>query len=212
MSVLLPFPEYLPYDHGFGITVQGGEYNATMKVRVDHVQKVRRGWRYSLMIDEIGDRDKREYLQILYDRPHSFARTSNVSMLILVRNIFRGIVNRRKNAQASKRRLPNIAIPFAVQSREAGEVNVVGFDYNNIVVRGRAGLPDKLTFAFGEGVEAVGYRGFDGDTHRDVVLYEIENWKELAGNSRLRKFITRILTRGDVEKGRGTDQRAAQSA
>lgn len=191
MALRLSFPEYLPYDRSFWITVHGEEYTANMKVRVDHVQKVRKGWRYSLVITEIEDADKREYMQILYDRPHSFARTSNVSMTILISNIVRGIRSKRRNARLIKRQLPDIATSFVLQSQEAGEVNVVGFDYANMLVQGGKNLPKTLTVAFGEKVKMIGHKV--NVRHHNAVRYKIDNWKELAENPDLRQFLMQML-------------------
>lgn len=195
MAVLLKTPEYLPVDEDFAVTLQEGNYLATMKVRLNHVQKMRSRWRYSLSITEIDAINKNEYLQILYDRNHPYARKIDVDFDTVIKCVFRGLT-RKKSVQQNK--LPQIDLPLSLDTSEIGVVKSIALDYKNITLSGNKEFPNELTIHFSNLIQCVCTKVLDTRENRvnrkqRIALYEINNWKNLAKDPAFRKTIFDLM-------------------
>lgn len=84
MVIQIPLTLENKLPKSFTITLQDDRYQATMYVRVKVIKEIENKLEYSLFITGITEQNKREYLQIVYDRNHSFGRKVNTNLFSLI--------------------------------------------------------------------------------------------------------------------------------
>lgn len=193
MSILLDTPEYLPADQAFELRIKHKRYKARMDTTVKQVQQIETQWQYGLMITEMEERDKSEYFQILYDRNHMFPHVVDISLFGNLRQIIKGIATHHKQ---KVRKLPRMHINTPVETEEFGTVDVLTFNYQYFSVKKQKDLPQTLTFLFENGFQ-VTCRQDDSVTatrEKNIVLYELENWKDLAIDPVFHNIVMHMLS------------------
>lgn len=84
MAVLLNHPEYLPPDVDIPVTASyrknaDTSYQATMNMQVKYVKQSGEQWKYSMMVSDISEKDRQEYLQIIYSPKRSVSASQRIS-------------------------------------------------------------------------------------------------------------------------------------
>ena len=73
-SIVLNLPKYIDYKTEWDITLRSDRYNTRFKGEIVHVHNMKDTWKYSFHIVNIEEEDKRQLLQIIYDRVPSLPR------------------------------------------------------------------------------------------------------------------------------------------
>lgn len=94
----------LPLGEEIWVAIQDNDYKAQMKVIIKQIEKMDGEWQYLLHICEIDDAQKREYLQIIYDRNHPFSQRSNITFLIVLKSIVTGWRQDSRTRKSKKRK------------------------------------------------------------------------------------------------------------
>ncbi len=193
MSILLNTPEYLPADEDFELRIKHKRYKARMDTIVRQVQQVETQWQYGLMITEIEERDKSEYFQILYDRNHMFPHVVDIELFKNLRQIVKGMTAHHKQ---KVRQLPRMHINTPVETEEFGTVNLLTFNYQYFSVKKQKNLPQTLTILF----EVTCHRddSIAAVQEKNIVLYEPENWKDLAIDPIFHNIVMHMLSPTEV--------------
>jgi cellulose synthase (UDP-forming) len=147
------------------------------------------------MITDMPDMERRQYLQILYDRDHLLPRAVDLAVLSHVQQVAKGL---RSVPRRGERRLPRLDLNLDADSPEAGAVSVINFNYKYIMLDWRADLPDRLTLELPGGIRFACARDtkFNDAPRGEPLLYLIEDWEELADDEQFRDFIMeRVLGR-----------------
>lgn len=71
-------PLYLPQNQDLIMTVRTTRYKARLKGVIVYVKPDGQGWRYSAKVEPLSEQDKRQYMQIIYDRKHSLPEQMNL--------------------------------------------------------------------------------------------------------------------------------------
>lgn len=202
VALLLDFPEYIPYDEDISVQLKDERYSAEVKGRVVHVSQLGGQWKYSIRIVGATEENRREFLQILYDRHHTLPAviSSNV-----VSDLTVNVRGRRKAFSSSNRRLPRFEIGRPVQSSECGAVTLVDFNYEYLRIGSNEALPDEITLLPGAGLQMHCKRVSGGNG----TLYRIENWKELAGSAGLKLKISEWIRQEPEPDGTAVSGRVA---
>lgn len=211
MAVLLDTPEYLPYDTAFSVETEYREYKATFKARVRQVQQEGEKWKYSLIISEITEENKSQYLQILYDRDHLLPRVITLSFMTDLLLILRGMATKYRRGE---RRLPRIDLNAQFDSPEAGTVDVVNFNYKYITFIDQKNLPDRLTLCFSSDLCVQCVKDLELNRGRlgQQLLYQIEDWEKLATNPAFRSLLLRLYSPDDAKVLENHAQKAGSPA
>jgi cellulose synthase (UDP-forming) len=185
MSVCLKDPEYLPDDDEFDVTISSDYYLAKMRCVLIHAIQKPQGWYYSLRITNIEEADRREYFQIVFDRPHTLAdklKDSAVFYDDFALNIGKRLGD---DSTFSIRKLPRIRVSEMGTLDDGSKVTVTDFNYKYAFVRGESELPkEKFTVHLESGykfeLEAVQDFPADG---KHGMLYNILNWHALVSDA-----------------------------
>lgn len=191
LSVLLENPEYLPDNEGFWLEISNERYCARLKVEVRQVWNNNGKWTYGLKILETEtERDKQEYLQIIYDRQHQFSRLIDTGVVRDTKRIYEGVMATQKK---ETRKLPRISLDKKLETAEGAKVEVVDFNYRYALIKGGKQLPSTITFSLpGSDLPVIAVKegkagAIDALLHGE--LYRIENWQELTVNPRFRSVL-----------------------
>lgn len=190
VAVVLDAPEYIPIKAAIEITMEYKDYKASFRARIRQVRQTDGLWVYSFVIVKIDEHDKEQYLQIIYDRDHIFPRVVKFNSVTLLKLIYRGL---KFLPQPGERRLPRINFGFAIKSLEAGPVEVKNFNYKYILLKKQNALPDVLTLFFTNELCFKAYLDIKLNVGMGkYLLYEIENWEELALNPAMDKYLATV--------------------
>lgn len=180
MAVVLPDPEYLPIDRDIEVSTSFKEYRTTMRARVAQVAQTNDNqWRYGLVISEISEKDRGEYLQILYDRDHFFPRTVDLGIVKDLKNVYKGLTAKSKS-EAYRR--PRISMYARLHSPDVGDVYALNFNYKYILLHAKRALPASLRVELSDEIEITCTReeSLTSATQGKTQLYQITDWEQWA--------------------------------
>src|SRR5690625_7571760 len=78
ISLIFNDPVHIPKDSQFLINVKTDIYEANLKGEVVYSRKINDVWRCAAEVNPVNELNKRQYLQIIYDRGHSLPEKLNV--------------------------------------------------------------------------------------------------------------------------------------
>lgn len=213
VSVALDFPEYIPGDRDVTIELAQGGYHAKWRGRVANVRHHNHHWIYGFAMTFIEEEDRRQLLQIVYDRnpslPTEIRRGADSTEDIMV-NLWHRADSR---APYYSRRLPRVEMEAAI-STSAGSAVLRDFNYEYLTVRflerkDRA-VPHELTLRQ-EGV-TIRCQLYDAKA-RLGACYRVENAAQLARNAQFRRMLRAWMTasRLDTQERRQRGRRLSRA-
>jgi len=198
MAVLLEKPEYLSYQEGFDVQLEYKEYNAHVTAKTLHVQQAGRYWKYSLKIINIDDENRRQYLQIVFDRDHTLPITIGSGLPKDISSILNGLTRKRVY---SNRKLPRIPMNVSLSTADGHEVEIVNFNYEYVLLKKASFLGKEVTILL-DGSEAITCIRAGERKNDDSALYMIYNWREISNRPRFREALYQLISNSlDVRKG-----------
>lgn len=106
-------PIYLPPQTTISLVVKSERYEANLDAVIVYVKEDGEGWRYSATVCPVHETDKRQYMQIIYDRKHSLPEQVNLwdtAYDDMVRNVKKRIAHPFMH----KRKMPRIPLQFPI--------------------------------------------------------------------------------------------------
>lgn len=134
ISVELKFPEYIPPDEPLTIKLATGRYQTSWKGQVANVLNISGKWRYGFAMTDISEKDKREMLQIVYDRDPSLPKEIDAG-LSTVDDIMVNIWKRAGGNSYYSRRLPRVGLFNFVKSSDGKKYLLRDFNYEYLTIR-----------------------------------------------------------------------------
>lgn len=193
LAVLLQSPEHLPYKESILVELSYKGYDARLMAKVLHVRQVGKSWKYSLQITEINDSNRRQYLQIVFDREHTLPKTIHSNLRQDTVATFKGSTSRQTE---SNRRLPRIPMNATLSTALGGQVELLNFNYEYILLKSTPTLEDNPIILWGEGMELHCER--IGEHQQGAsVLYRIQNWQELSSMASFRERTLALTSAGE---------------
>ena len=185
----LACPLYLPNDEELKFTLRSDRYRARVAGKIAYVNSEKDQWLYHVKLSgELTDKQRRQYLQLVYDRAPSLPKSMNVWV-----TAFDDIVNnataRLEKQQAEMRALPRIELDRKAVFEEGGAATLVNFNYKYFLVRDLTADAPVLTIALNRGVRIV-LEATDLPVYRaGEKLMRVVNWQELAGSKAFREVL-----------------------
>jgi len=183
MAIALPRPEYIPPDQSVLLKIRYHIYEAEMKVEIANVSASGSSWKYSLRIADIDDDNRRQYMQIVYDREHSLPKELDKNLSVFDDfNI--NLMQRVKRYRPSLRKLPRIHLELVFKTEDGHDGVIEDFNYRFASIKTSAAIslqdilvvkysPDTLfEFALLE----------NAPHHYNVQLYEVVNAEKFIYN------------------------------
>ena len=185
----LACPLYLPNDEELKFTLRSDRYRARVTGKIAYVNSEKDQWLYHVKLTgDLSDKQRRQYLQLVYDRAPSLPKSMNVWV-----TAFDDIVNnataRLEKQQAEMRALPRIELDRKAVFEEGGAATLVNFNYKYFLVRDLTADAPVLTIALNRGVRIV-LEATDLPVYRaGEKLMRVVNWQELAGSKAFREVL-----------------------
>lgn len=178
LSFTLERPDYIPDDEPIRFTVQTPYYRASFTGQLVYVKQVGSQWRYSAKITDLPAAEKRQYMQIVYDRLHSLP-TKLDSWVTAPDDLLMNAVRRTEKQTADMRALPRIKLDAAL----AG-CTLVDFNYRYALLAGLKPAPSGeeqvLPLAGGLAMVLAAPKEIKRPDSPSLYLYRVENWRQLA--------------------------------
>lgn len=195
MAVKLSFPVFLPDDEDIPILLDSGEYLSEVKARVQHVDSPRNkddGWRYCFFVVKPDESNRREFLQIVYDRDHTLAKQILPSLTLY--DDFSLNIDKRLSPSllAANRRLPRIDLGFFAVDSQGRNVMIKDFNYKYAWLSKERPPDDQeflLTIAPNVTLELKKI-AFDAVPRDGGALYQVTNLKNLLRNANFSKALS----------------------
>ena len=198
------------HDAPVEMTLHYLKYGARIQAQVVHVQQVGSAWKYSFRILSMDESNRRQYMQVVYDREHTFPKAFSSAQSIY--DDFTTILSRRTNDYMSaSRKVPRIylGLPFTLETGEGGVLE----DFNYFCAKVRADFPvqyrETLTIAYGPDIMFVlklREEGLDGDYVIDLDgpeiselrtgeanLFDVLNTEDLISNHAFGELVDEAL-------------------
>lgn len=128
LSFYVSSPIYLPEKATIKLTIQTYRYKAILEGSIVYVRKEGEGWRYSAKIWPMEEVDKRQYMQIIYDRLHSLPKQIDL-WVTAYDDIHRNLKKRVIQAFADKRKSPRIPLYYPVTFENGTRCVLHSFNY-----------------------------------------------------------------------------------
>lgn len=186
------------------ITVWTDAYKATMQCKIVNVQQERNGdhWKYGFVIQAIQEHDWRQYLQLLYDRPHSLAKRFKANASVFD-DINTNLMRRTRRKERNVRKMPRITmdLPFATADGHSGMLYDLNFEFARVDFDKALAPNETLALDFGENLVLVLMPNMVSENgnllyrivNSDEILSRpdfdaiMEQWKELEHDNTLAK-------------------------
>ena len=164
LAVLFDAPINCKTDTLVDLIIQTEIYSALLKCRLANVKQVKKKegnaeitkWQYGFIIEEVDEENKRQYFQILYDRPHSLPTKFKENASVFD-DINTNLMRRTRKKDYNFRKMPRINVDLRFKTEEGlhGTLRDFNFEYANVTLNKALKPSDVLNLFFGEGLNLV---------------------------------------------------------
>jgi len=123
-----PEPIYIPVDQAIYFTIVTPYYKARLKGNIVYVKEQKGGWRYSAEASPIDEENKRQYMQVIYDRNHTLPKQMNL-WITAYDDLLRNMKKRTSRDVSDKRKLPRIPLNKQISFHNGGACRLTSFNY-----------------------------------------------------------------------------------
>lgn len=132
----------LPDNETFEVQILAEEKGSpTLDCQLAFVSETAEGWRYSARVTPREDQDRREYSQIIYDRPHSLPVEMN-PWITAYDDIVRNLTKRATKPVSHQRRAPRVPLNATISFVEGGSCRVHDCNFRYFSASNFVGVPD----------------------------------------------------------------------
>lgn len=193
ISLLFDFPEYIPPEEEITIRLATDRNETEWSGKVANVMQIGSKWKYGISMQEITEPNKRQMMQIVYDRDPTLPRTMEnglSTMDDLALNI-----EYRKNSKKdfTSKKLPFVELDHTVTMKDGRKLVLTTFDYESLVLwnPSKGTALQKLSFSE-EGV--VFQCSLQKEISKHEASYRVDNLAELMGSTAFRTLLNTWLT------------------
>lgn len=126
-------PVYIPENETIDFRIETSSYEACLKGKIVYVREQDKGWRYSAAVEAVEEKDRRQYMQIIYDRTHSLPMKMDL-WITAYDDILRNIKSRLSRPFSHKRKQPRIRLDKEIVFSNGASCRLVDFNYHYFFV------------------------------------------------------------------------------
>lgn len=134
LAIELERPEYISDIEPVTFHIKNNQYEAVFKGEIVYVKNIGEKWQYSAHITHIDEQNKRQYLQIVYNRAHSLPTEMDL-WVTAADDIMRNFNSRLRPEQMDKRTMPRIILNRPIQFTNGASGIMKDFNYKFICVQ-----------------------------------------------------------------------------
>lgn len=122
-------PVYLPSNETIQFVIATPYYKARLEGEIVYVKEQNGKWRYSAAVHPVDEANRRQYMQIIFDRSHTLPMEMNLWMTAYD-DILRNIKNRLKKPFSDRRKMPRIRIDKKAAFTNGAACRLQSFNYS----------------------------------------------------------------------------------
>lgn len=205
LAVILDSPEFIPYDIDINLSVSTQRYSCKFNGQIVQVQNVSKKWKYAFRLTNIDEKNFKQLLNIIYDRVHSLPKNLDKNNSIFD-DLRVNLLNRNKKSFIFSRKLPRLDLDKTLLSDELGEVKLVSFNYEYIVLETNLLTESeptiKLHISKSKIINCILEKSLDyNKTQKShLYLYKIENYAELQKDKELKELLIQWIDEYEKQK------------
>ncbi len=133
LNFVLDRPEYIPPDTPVSFTVSAGRYRASFQGVIERVYQQGGLWHYGARITAMDDANRRQYMQVVYDRMHSLPIKMD-PWITAADDLLMNLSHHAKKQESGKSTLPHIALSAPVSTDDGFCGTLIAFDYRHALL------------------------------------------------------------------------------
>ncbi len=183
MSIIMSKAIYFDDDDVFDVRLRDRDYNATMKVKISSVSEIKnKGYKYCFQIVELDDENKKEYMQIVYDREHTLPKTISVSSSVYG-DIASNIRGRITSVTNSLRKFARLEVNKEYSLVDGGSVFLINFNFEYVLLEDRETNPEKCSIQLDDNIRLECQKERAG-------LYRVHNLDSILEDTNFQKILS----------------------
>ncbi|CUX58698.1 Cellulose synthase catalytic subunit [UDP-forming] [Clostridium sp. C105KSO15] len=194
-------PIYLPENMTVKFAITTPYYKAGLKGKIVYVKEQDRGWRYSAAVRAVDDDNKRQYMQIIYDRTHSLPKQMDL-WVTAYDDMLRNIKRRLKQPLSDKRKMPRILLDREIVFTNGAACKLINFNYRYFSVSGfntNGSQDDEFIYKTESGIPLILKRTGIYIRNSSEELLSVVNLKDLIRRSQIDQILVDITNTDEKE-------------
>ncbi|WP_024292535.1 glycosyltransferase [Lacrimispora indolis] len=194
-------PIYLPENETVKFQVTTPFYKAGLEGKIVYVKEQSGGWRYSAAVQPVDDENKRQYMQVIYDRTHSLPMQMDL-WVTAYDDMLRNMKRRLRRPFSDKRKMPRIRLEKEVIFANGATCRLVDFNYHYFSVSGfndNGSQEDQFIYRTESGIPLVLKRTGIYIRRSSEELLSLVNLNELIGEVQIDQVLADITNTGEKE-------------
>ncbi len=196
IALYMPDPIYLPEQTAIFLTVKTERYEADLQATIVYVRKEGEGWRYSATVRPIHEQDKRQYMQIIYDRRHSLPEQMNLWDTVYD-DMLRNVQRRLARPFLDRRKMPRLPLDYPVIFINGAGCTLRSFNYRFFSATGfqnNGAVGKDFIFYTKSNIEIVLGRTGKTTANHEEELLSVENLDELVEQGLVDQLLEDLIT------------------
>ncbi|MHA0856963.1 glycosyltransferase family 2 protein [Paenibacillus sp. CMAA1364] len=195
IAFYIPYPIYLPQEETISLVVRTERYEAHLNAVIVYVKKDGEGWRYSAQVEPVSETDKRQYMQIIYDRKHTLPEQMNLwdtAYDDMLRNVKRRVVQSRSD----ERKMPRISLQHPVVFTNGTSCTLNSFNYHFFSAsdfQGRISEDDVVTFYTKNNIEVIVQHTGKTTADQREILLSVENIEHIVESGLIDQLLEDLI-------------------
>ena len=194
-------PIYLPENETVKFEITTPCYKARLEGTIVYVKEQRGGWRYSAAVQAVDNENKRQYMQVIYDRTHSLPMQMDL-WITAYDDMMRNVKKRLKQPFSDKRKLPRIPLGREITFTNGAACRLVDFNYRYFSVTGfrdNGSQETEFIYKTESGIPLVLKRTGTYIQRSSKELLSVVNLKQLIGKDQINQVLDDITNTGEKE-------------
>lgn len=199
--------EYIPYDKEISFVMFNERYSASFTGYIVYVKQVGDKWYYGVRIEALDEENRRQYMQLVYDRMHSLPTRLNV-WITAFDDLTNNMSSRLEKQRFDTRILPRIELYRQIEFEGGGTALLVDFNYRYALLKDWT-VPHKQARQYvsplGKGISLIVEPIQANEKRmREGTLMRIVNWESLVYNPVFARLLDSWIAERQEQKNRQT--------
>lgn len=198
MALFTPQPIYIPESAPIGLKIQTSRYRASLNGKLVYVRQTENGWQYSVAVQPADESDRRQYMQIIYDRLHSLPKKMDL-WDTAYDDMLRNLRKRLSRPFADRRKLPRIALNRPIAFTDGTQCVLRDFNYRYATVadfRPRKTAGESFVYVTESGVRLIFRRTGRVFAKGSEELLKVTNLEELVAHNMIQRVLEDLTESG----------------
>ncbi len=201
VSFWLDKPVYLPENELIQMKIHTLQYNARLEGKIVYVKEFNGGWRYSAAVEPVNNTNKRQYMQIIYDRVHTLPMQMDM-WITAYDDIHRNIIKRVRQPFSDRRKQPRIRLDKWIVFTNRATCRLLSFNYRYFSVSDfsdKGSQDENFTYITENGIPFILKRTGKYIRNNSEELLEVLNLKDLIKRMQNDQILYELTKKDEID-------------